>query len=176
MRSGQCLYLTSDALLNQVGTPLRTAWPNALIGGGTDGFFADVNRNPFDYNQVDFVVYSITPQVHAFDDLTLLDNIEGQLPTVRTAQHLTGGKPVHISPITLLPRYITAAQSATERLSPPVDSRQTIDFCAEWTRKSLDVLTQAGAASITYYETHGPRGLVDGNVVLPVYRTFMEFV
>lgn len=162
--------MTTDVLLNQVVAPLRTAWPNALIGGGTDGFFADVNRNPFDYSQVDFLVYSITPQVHAFDDLTLLENIAGQGPTVRTTRHLTGGKPVHISPVTLLPRYVTAAQSAAERLSPPVDSRQATDFCAEWTRRSLDALTRAGVASVTYYETHGPRGLVDGELVFPVYE------
>ncbi|MFD2574556.1 hypothetical protein ACFSUS_28245 [Spirosoma soli] len=163
---------TSDQLLRQVVPVVRTIWPKALLGSGTDGFFADFNRNPFDYNLIDFVTYSVNPQMHAFDDLTLLENIDGQPPTVRTAKYLTGGKPVHISPITLLPRYTTVARSASERLSPPADPRQTTEFGADWTRQSLQALTQAGVTSVTYYETHGPRGLVDGSVVLPVYWAF----
>ena len=166
--------ITSDNLLNQVVSVLRTAWPRVLIGGGTDGFFADFNRNRFDYNLVDFVTYSMSPQVHAFDDLTLLENIAGQRPTVQTAQHLTGGKPVHISPITLLPRYTTVLQSATERLSPPTDARYTTGFAVNWTRQSLDALSRAGVASVTYYETHGPRGVVDGDGIFPVFNAFLQ--
>lgn len=166
--------ITSDRLLNQVVPVLRTARPTVLIGGGTDGFFADFNRNRFDYSLVDFVTYSISPQVHAFDDLTLLENIEGQRPTVQTARHLTGGKPVHISPITLLPRYTTIAESATERLSPPIDARHTTGFSTNWTRQSMDALAQAGVASVTYYETHGPCGIVDGNGIFPLFDAFLR--
>lgn len=161
---------SSDVLLRRVVIPLRLAWPTALIGGGTDGSFVDVNRNPFDYSLVDFVVYSITPQVHAFDDLTLLENIAGQTATVQTAHHLTGGKPVHISPVTLLPRYPPIAESLTQRLTPPADARQSIDFGADWTRQSQMTLTIAGVSSITYYETHGPRGLLNGDAIFPVFE------
>jgi D-apionolactonase len=164
--------LTSDALLRQVIPTIRTTWPAVLIGGGTDGNFAEFNRNPFDYRQVDFVTYSINPQVHAFDDLTLLENIEGQAHTVHTAKHLTGNKPVHISPITLLPRYTTVANSATERLNPAVDHRQATAFCADWTRRSIQALTLAGVWSVTYYETHGPRGLMNWGEVLLVRDGF----
>ena len=164
--------MTSDTLLNRVVPTLRKSWPNVLVGGGTDGFFADVNRNRFDYSLVDFITYCISPQVHAFDDLTLLENIQGQEPTVQTARHLTGGKPVHISPITLLPRYTTVAESATERLSPPIDARHTTGFTANWTRQSLAALAQAGVVSVTYYETHGPRGVVDGDGIFPVFDAF----
>ncbi len=162
--------ISSDDLLRELVPILRLNWPIALIGGGTDGSFVDINRNPFDYNLVDFVVYSITPQVHAFDDLTLLDNIAGQAPTVQTARRLTGGKPVHISPVTLLPRYPPVVESATQRQSPPADPRQATDFGADWTRRSLAALTQAGVASVTFYETHGPRGLIDGAFVFPLFN------
>lgn len=165
---------SSDALLHQVAAPLRAAWPTVLIGGGTDSAFVDVNRNPFDYSLVDFVVYSMNPQVHAFDDRTLLENVDGQRPTVQTARHLTGGKPVHISPVTLLPRYPPITESITTRLSPPTDARQSTDFAADWTRLSLEALTSAGVESVTYYETHGPRGLVDGDVSFPVFDALKE--
>lgn len=151
--------ITSDALLNELVPAVRVTLPNALIGGGTDGNFAEFNRNLFDYQLVDFVTYSVNPQVHAVDDLTLLENIAGQEPTVETARQLTGGKPVHISPVTLLPRFTTIAGSAAERRSPPIDPRQHTDFGADWTRQSLAALSRAGVTSVTFYETHGPRGV-----------------
>lgn len=165
--------ITSDILLQRVVPVLRSAWPAVLIGGGTDGFFVDINRHPVDWSLVDFVTYSISPQAHAFDDLTVLENIDGQRATVETARHLTSSKPVHISPVTLLPRYMTTEQSATGRLSPPVDSRQVTPFGADWTRQSLLTLARSGVASVTYYESHGPLGLVDGDVVFPVYDALL---
>ena len=152
---------SDDALLRLVTPQLRLAWPSTLLGGGTDNSFVELNRNPFDFALVDFVVYSINPQVHATDDLSVLESIEGQRATVQTAKQLTSGKPIHISPVTLLPRYPPIVESIAQRLSPPVDIRQSTQFTADWTRQSIDVLSRAGVGSITFYETHGPRGLVD---------------
>ncbi|MCX6219026.1 hypothetical protein [Spirosoma sp.] len=159
---------TSNELLQALVPVLRASWPGVLIGGGTDDNFAELNRNPFDFTLVDFVAYSVNPQVHAFDDLTLLENIAGQVETVLSARHLSGGKPVHISPVTLRLRFTTRAGAATERLNQPADPRQTTDFGADWTRRSLQALTRAGVASITYYQSHGPTGLVNGDVIYPL--------
>ncbi len=163
---------TSDALLRAVVPMIRADWPDVLIGGGTDDNFATLNRNRFNVDLVDFVTYSINPQVHAFDDLTLLENIAGQAETVLTAKHISGGKPIHISPVTLLPRYTTIAGTATERQATPADPRQTTMFGADWTRQSIDTLAKAGVASITYYESHGPAGLVSGDTTYPLYSVF----
>ncbi|ADB42294.1 hypothetical protein [Spirosoma linguale] len=159
---------TSNELLQEFVPDLRASWPGVLIGGGTDDNFAELNRNPFDFSLVDFVAYSVNPQVHAFDDLTLLENISGQVETVISARHLSGGKPVHISPVTLRSRFTTRAGAATERLNQPADPRQTTDFGADWTRRSLQALTNAGVASVTYYQSHGPNGLMNGDVIYPL--------
>lgn len=158
---------SDDTLLRQITPKLRVAWPGTLLGGGTDDSFVELNRFPFDFGLVDFVVYAINPQVHATDDLTVLENVEGQAGTVQTASQLTRGKPIHISPVTLLPRYPPIVESVAQRLQPPTDARQSTDFAAHWTRRTLDALTQAGVTSITFYETHGPRGLVDGERLYP---------
>ena len=164
--------ITTDALLNTVVPVLRASLPNVLLGGGTDGNFVDLNRYRFNFDVVDFVTYSINPQVHAFDDQTLMENVAGQAYTVRSARVLSGGKPVHISPVTLRPRYNPDAAPGTVRATPPTDPRLTTVFGAEWTRRSIQILTQAGAASATYYETHGPRGLVNGSEAYPVFDVF----
>lgn len=164
---------TTDALLNQVVPVFRANLAGVLLGGGTDGNFVELNRHRFNFDLVDFVTYSINPQVHAFDDQTLLENVVAQADTVRSARVLSGGKPIHISPVTLLPRHNPDAASGRVRDAPPADPRLLTGFGAEWTRRSLQTLLQAGTESVTYYETHGPRGLVNGEeayLVLDVFR------
>ena len=167
---------TTDTLLNQVVPIFRAQMPGVLLGGGTDGNFADLNRNWFDFGQVDFVTYSINPQVHAFDNRTLMENVAGQTDTVRSAWVLSGGKPVHISPVTLLSRPNPVSESVSNivRPIPPADPRLLTEFGAEWTRQSLQTLIRAGVASVTYYETHGPRGLVSGEEALPVMAVLKQ--
>jgi hypothetical protein len=165
---------TTDTLLNQVVPVFRAQMPNVLLGGGTDGNFVELNRYRFDFRHVDFVTYSINPQVHAFDDQTLMENVAAQADTVRSAQALSGGKPIHVSPVTLLPRYNPDATLGGVRPIPPADPRLLTEFGAEWTRRSLQTLTQAGAASVTYYETHGPRGLVNGEEAYPLLDAFKQ--
>lgn len=168
--------LTTDALVQTIGPQIRAEWPDSLIGGGSDNDFVGLNRHRFNFELVDFVTYSLNPQAHAFDELTLLENIAGQVDTVSSAKALSSGKPVHISPVTLRPRFITLDETATERQSTRADSRHTTDFGAEWTRLSLSALAEAGAASVTYYQSHGPAGLVDGETQFPVYDVFAERV
>ncbi|GAB4040709.1 hypothetical protein [Spirosoma gilvum] len=166
---------TSDDLLMAIVPILRKSWPNTAIGGGTDGNFAELNRNPFNFDQVDFVTYAVSPQVHAVDDLTLLENIAGQAETALSAQKLSGGKPVHISPVTLRLRFTTLAETAIERLNAPTDPRQDTDFVADWTRQSMDTLARAGVEFITYYQTHGPGGLLSDDTTFPVFRVVEQF-
>ena len=166
---------TTDVLLNAVVSAFRQQLPAISLGGGTDTNFVDLNRNRFDFRPVDFVTYSINPQVHLFDDQTLMENIAAQADTVRSAQMLSGGKPVHVSPVTLLPRFNPDAQSGIGQRTPPADPRQTTAFGAEWTRQSLTTLQRAGAASVAYYETHGPRGLLNELGKYPVFGAFETY-
>jgi len=164
---------TSDALLNDVLPVLRKRLPDVLLGGGTNAHFVDLNNNRFNFSPIDFVTYSITPQVHLSDDRTVMENVAGQADTVLSARVLSGGKPVHISPITLLPRYNADAPPNDRATIPPADPRQKTVFGTEWTQLSLTSLSQIGAASVTYYETHGPSGLLDGAEVFPVFKVFL---
>lgn len=165
---------TSDKLLQALVPALRTEWPDWLIGGGTDDSFVGLNRHRFDVDPVDFLTYSINPQAHAVDDLTLRENIAGQAATVLSARQFSGGKPIHVSPVTLRPRYTTLAGTATERLNAPADPRQLTTFGADWTRQSLEALTGAGVTSITYYQSHGVAGLVNGDTAYPLFTVFED--
>lgn len=157
---------TPVLLIDQVVSPLRQAFPNALIGAGTHAFFVAVNRQTPPLQTVDFISYAISPQAHAIDNLTVMENTAAQFDTVRDARHWTPN--VHVSPITLRPRFNPDAKSddpkpATHQMPFSTDPRQMSLFGAAWTVASLKNLIQAGAHSLTYYETVGEQGIVQGD-------------
>ncbi|MDX2196706.1 MAG: hypothetical protein NW207_09835 [Cytophagales bacterium] len=153
---------------------LRNVYSSTLIGTGSDANFAELNRDVFDYEMYDFISFSVNPQVHAFDDVTLMENAAAQAYAVETCMHLFKNKPVHVTPITLRQRYNPVAQDIYDIPVPLSDVRQNTPFCAEWTRKSIEVLARSGAASATYFETVGPRGVMD-EVLFPVGEVFMKY-
>ena len=140
--------------------------PAALIGGGTNANFTDLNRARPPIDALDLVCYSINPQVHAFDNASLAETLAAQAVTVASARQFAGGLPLAITPITLLPRFnpnATAPEPAPApgELPRQVDVRQMSLFGAGWTAGSLKYLCASGAASLTYYETSGWRGVME---------------
>ena len=145
------------------------------IFGGTDRWFAELNRDRPDTTAIDGVVYSITPQVHTFDEESIAQSLEAQPATVATAMTFAAGLPILVGPVTLRPRDpIEAEQSnaATQYLPFSVDPRQASLFAAAWTVGSISALAQGGAASLTYYETVGLRGIIPGDGPLPPRELF----
>jgi D-apionolactonase len=140
--------------------------------GGTDLWFAELNRDRPDPSTVDGLVYSVTPQVHTFDEESIAQSLEAQPDTVRTGMTFAAGMPLVVSPITLRPRDPIDAEmpnpaQAGRSLPFSVDPRQSSLFAAAWTVGSIGALSYAGAASLTYYETVGWRGIIPGDKALP---------
>jgi hypothetical protein len=172
----------------QTATPLETT-PADLVGlvrrhlgrapvaGGTDLNFCELNRTRPDAGAMDGIFYPIHPQVHAFDDISLVETLEAQADTVRTALTFAQGKPVAVSPITLKRRFnavATAEEPEPEEgeLPDPVDHRQPSLLGAVWTNGSVKSLSEAGAASLTYFETTGWRGVLEREAGSPLPERF----
>jgi hypothetical protein len=136
------------------------------IGAGTNVYFTELNRGRPPIQVLDVVCYSINPQVHAFDNASLVENLEAQAMTVKSAHQFCGDRPICITPVTLRPRFNPDA-TGPEIPSPPgelprqVDVRQMSLFGAGWTLGSIKYLAESGVASITYYETTGWRGVME---------------
>ena len=133
---------------------------------GTNGYFAELNRGrptPIDDGPV---CYSINPQVHAFDNLSLSETIEAQRATVDSAVQ-TFSSNVVISPITLRPRFNPNATSSVDlatELESAIDPRQSSGFGAAWTAGVFaSLLTHPNVNSLTLYEAFGPRGVIGGD-------------
>jgi hypothetical protein len=174
-------HMSDNALLEQVLPRLKEDFPQVPLGGGTDAYFAELNRSRLNVRGLDFVTYSICPQVHAFDKLSLLENLEAQRDTVYSARQLFQ-KPVHIGAITLKQRFNIVATDEDHGTGPfPLsDPRQGSILAAGWTLGSIRQLAMAGASSLSYYETVGPRGLMErkrnSSLIYPVFHLLEEIL
>jgi hypothetical protein len=160
---------------------LKEQIPGIPLGSGTDAHFAELNRNhPPAAKLLDYVSFSICPQVHAFDELTLIENTEAQADAVGSAKVLFQ-KPVVISALTLKQRFnmVATDPTALEGAGYPLsDERQSSVFAAAWTLASIRQLVRAGAQAVTFYETLGKRGIMDrtadGPRPYPLFYLFEE--
>jgi len=147
-------------------THLSDLAPSAPFGGGTNAYFTELNRNRPSTDGFDLVCYSVNPQVHAFDNLSLMETLATQAATVHSARGFVDDLPIAVTPITLRARFNPnatgpEADSAPGTLPPSVDPRQMSLFAAAWTLGSLKYLAGSRVASATYFETVGWRGVVE---------------
>jgi hypothetical protein len=144
---------------------IRDRFGDIPVAAGSDAFFTEFNRNRISPEKADAFVFSINPQVHAFDNLSITETLEGQEAIVKTAGAICGGKPVWVSPVTLKMRWnpnATGEEIVPQgELPSSVDLRQLDPFCACWTLASIGRMSNAGAALSTYYELSGWQGLFE---------------
>ncbi len=144
---------TTEALLEEV----RRLWSRyrvpGEIGGGVGSDFVRLNRARPIMPGMAFVAFGLDPQVHAFDDASLLETLTVQAKAVTQAKRLSGGLPVVLSPVTL-------GRPRLPGRSPGGDPRQSTPFAAVWTLGCLATLTASGAAAVTLHGTAGPAGVL----------------
>ncbi len=147
-----------------------------LFAGGTDRHFAELNRSRPSPAGLDRLSFAFTPQVHAFDDATLVENVSTLAWLAETARGFAPGTPLAISPISLRPRVDPRPVGSREPDGPPFsdDPRQPAPFAAAWILAFLAEAAAAGFASLTFFELLGPRGVMDEARPFPVYHALAE--
>jgi len=151
--------------------------PAAKIGAGTNVFFTELNRGRPQVRALDLVTYSLNPQVHAFDNASMVETLEAQASTVESTRQFSGELPITVSPVTFKMRFKPNAtgpepEPAPGELPSPVDVRQMSLFGAGWTVGSLKYLGESDAYSVTYYETSGWLGVMETEVGSPLPNMF----
>ncbi len=149
----------------------------APVYGGTNAYFTELNRERPALDDIAGVAYSINPQVHAFDDASLVETLEMQRETVKSARAFAPAMPIAITPVTLKPRFNPNAtgpepEAAEGELPPEVDVRQASLFAAGWTLGSVKYLGEGGASSVTFFETTGWRGVMERTKGSPLPGVF----
>ncbi len=142
-------FVLPDGVLGELTVILRGFLPAVRIGAGTDANFAQLNRNRPETCLLDFIFYSIQPQEHASDRLSLIENIMGQYDTVQTAKHFGNGKSIDISALSFFRRF-NANVAVTASKEPMVDYEfRGTPFEAAWFIGALHQLVVAGVHAVT---------------------------
>ncbi|MBC7813352.1 MAG: hypothetical protein H7175_19490, partial [Burkholderiales bacterium] len=146
------------------------------FGSGTDAYFTQLNRNR-PTAPLEWLTYSINPQVHAFDNPSLIETTLAAGLTVTSARAFSGSAKIAVTPITFKWRWSPDA-SAPEPPTPAgqlpkqVDVRQMSLFGAVWTLGMIKSLALAKPDSLTFYETTGWRGVMEREAGSPVPEKF----
>ncbi len=141
-------FVPTDNDLRYLVPTLRTFFPYIRIGAGTDANFAQLNRNFPSFQELDFTCYSIQPQEHASDKLSITENIMGQYDTVKTAQTLGNGKPVHITALSLFRRFNANIEKIAPNNHVTDYTHAGNNFETAWFVGALYELIAAGAEAI----------------------------
>ena len=146
------------------------------IGAGTDADLYQLNLQP-PPSAGDLVCWSMNPQVHASDELSIAETPEAVVHQVASVRRRFPDLPLVVSPVTLKPRSNPVA-TGPERPVPPgelppqVDVRQMSLFCAAWTVAMLKALSEGGVESLTLFETTGWRGVLETAAGSPLPARF----
>jgi hypothetical protein len=159
---------TSEILMDNIAPLLKNALPGVSISSGTNANFAQLNSTIPVSDYSDYICYSIHPQEHASDNTTMVENLQAQSYSVDSARQVSGGKGIWISPVNMQRRFNANIEnyevpSTGNSLPPQVDSRMMSLFGACWTAGSLKYLCESGANGVTFFETAGERGIIQGD-------------
>jgi len=135
------------------------------VGGGTNLYFTELNRGRPAGPEI--IAFSVNPQVHAWDDHSVMQNAMTQGIIARNARSLYPAAWLEISPITLRPRFNpNATEPAADWSNTPlpshVDARQGQPIAAAWTILSLKAIAESACIDeVTYFRATGWEGLME---------------
>ncbi|MGA0932790.1 MAG: hypothetical protein ACO3TS_08275 [Candidatus Nanopelagicales bacterium] len=149
---------TLDAWRSRLG-------PDLPWGCGSNLYFTELNRQSPDTTGLDWTTFSVNPQVHAWDDRSVMQNTATLEVIASEVQRLSGTTRVHVGPITLKPRFNPNATdpesdvSSTD-LPADVDARQPTSFAAAWAALTVRSLSAPGTVgAITIFDDLDSKGL-----------------
>ena len=106
--------------------------------GGSRGYLYQLVAQGVPADLVDEVVYPTNPQVHTFDEASIMETLDTLPVMVRTAAALAAGRPVVVGPVSLK-AFVNPDQDGPELPPAPgalpdrYDRRQATRFAAAWT-------------------------------------------
>ncbi|WP_206477013.1 hypothetical protein [Microbacterium sp. KRD172] len=169
------LHVSDGSIVARTRTALDEAGIRTELRAGARSHFTELNREKTRIpNEVDGIAFTTTPLFHSLDTEQLVEALPMQRLIASQAVGMADHRPVHIGPVTLRPRFNNVATSPGPaptrtdlgegygaQFTGADDDRQSSPELAAWTMASAAALAIPGVASISWFETWGPRGLRD---------------
>jgi hypothetical protein len=153
------------ALLAEIYRAARAALPGIPIGGGTFGFFTELNRNWPPVGLIDYVAHTVCSVVHASDDRAMMENVDTFPHIFRTVRAFAGATPYRLVACTLGLETGTSEMPA----APPANVRATLArmdprhrglFGAAWALAAIGAAANSGLSVVTPAALAGEFGIV----------------
>ncbi|MGZ0068223.1 hypothetical protein [Microbacterium arborescens] len=181
--SGTARHVSDEAAVALLRGALERSGLAVPVVGGVRSHFTELNREQHRLPRgLAGLTFSVTPLFHSRDTEQLVESLAMQRLVATQAVEIGGGVPVHVGPVTLRPHFNDVATTAPPRpaasdlsagygthLTDADDPRQRAAELAAWTIASAAALAVPGVAGLTFFESWGPRGIVDADgTALPV--------
>lgn len=167
------LHVTSQATTAALRAALAKFKLDIPVVSGARSHFTELNREQAQILPgATEITYATTPLFHSLTNEQLLESVAMQRIIAEQAVEIAAGKPVHVGPIYLRPRFnnvATAEQPAPTKadladgygaeFTGANDERQTSQELAAWVIATAAAASVSGIASLTWFEQWGPRGL-----------------
>lgn len=172
--SGPSAHVSDRTTTAALRNALDAVGIDVPVVGGTRSHFTELNREQDRLpDDLDGILFSITPLFHAPGTDQLVESLAMQRLTAAQSVRIARGVPVHIGPVTLRPRFNNVATTAPpmpvhgdlrEGYGPHLldadDERQDAPELAAWLVASVAALAAPGVSSLTFFEEWGPRGIL----------------
>jgi len=166
-------HVTTPALQRALRAAAAAHGDDLGVVAGTRAHFTELNRaiDLFrDWNGP--LTFSVTPQMHDRSRTQVTESVRMQRWVVSSASRLAAGRPLHVGPVTLRPRFNAVATSprrtvtdasvaagyGPESVPDATDPEQHSGAAVAWFAAAVEALTVPGVATITLAEAWGPRG------------------
>ncbi|MFB7251270.1 hypothetical protein [Microbacterium sp. NPDC056234] len=170
-------HISDPRVVVALRTALESAGLSVPVLAGARSHFTELNREQARIeHEVTGIVVNTTPLFHTLDTEQLVEALAMQRLIAEQSVSIADGAPVHIGPVSLRPRFnnvATTPEPAPRRtdlsegygaeFTGAVDSRQDAPELGAWVIASAAAFAVPGVASVSWFETWGPRGLVSAN-------------
>lgn len=144
----------------------RAAFPGVRLGGGMFSFFTELNRKHPPADNLDFVMNTTCPIVHAADDRSVMETLEALPYQVATTRSFMGNTAYRIGPSSIGCRDNPHGKTFTpnpdnERVClARMDPRQRGLFGASWTLGYIAAFARTDVESVAVGAPTGPLGII----------------
>lgn len=145
----------------------RKAFPNAKLGGGMATYFTELNRKRPPAGPLDYVTFTTCPNVHASDDISVMETLESLPHLIRSTRAFMGAAlDVRIGPSQLGCREnaygkSTAPNETNARVClSRIDPRQRGLFNAAWILGYVAACARENIEAVALGAPTGPFGYI----------------